>query len=248
MKKEAIATILSVASFLLGSPLFSQDFEKEFFIINAGVSVPVGQFASTTYKGTYQNQPDAGYAKLGTAGNLAYHVKIKKNLYLSFKTGFTTNNFKSNAYQYNLSNYAGNGSPFIYSYSVSATKWRNLNVSVGISNMYKLNKKNSLQLINSFYTGVCAVRTPDVAIKIKDANGLPVYPSTTQHSTASSFIWSIDLGLRYKVNPEINIIFLTSYQSTRPKFKNNPIAGNVYRFTQGMSVLNFSLATTIALD
>ncbi|MBX9734817.1 MAG: hypothetical protein K2X37_12210, partial [Chitinophagaceae bacterium] len=226
----------------LSSSCFSQINERALFLWDAGVSVPVGVFAKKSI-----TDLNSGFAQVGLSANFSYHIRIKKNHYFSFKTGINSNNFNSNSLTSSLQAQSNSNS-----YSTSTGRWSNINICIGGTDLYRLNKSNTIQLINSAYLGVSFVQSPNIIITQKNNSSGMQTTSNQASSKATAFVWSIDLGLRYNYSPKITFIFLSSYQSVRPTFRNIPITNSSgsnsnTSFSQSMSLLHFSFVTKINL-
>jgi len=233
MKKNILFIAYSFFSFFVNGQEVSEK-DKFNLIMLAGLSTPLGNYSNKSI-----SNANAGFAKTGYTGNISIQYHIFKNHYFVANISSHSNKFDGGSLANQLNAQTPN-----YLYTSTSNNWQTLSFLLGACDIYNLNKQKTLFLINRAFLGYANVHSPSIYIT-KAPIGTGVSSWTRQSdASAGSFAWSIDLGIKKRLQKNYSIFFLVNYFNTKPTFNNvttTNSSGSIsqYSFRQSISSLEF---------
>lgn len=202
-----------ITSFLFAfSVLHAQEKTSKFFAeISLGPSFPIGQFAEKDYPGLFEkDQP--GMASVGLASNVTLGYYVKENVGLLITAGYSTYKQKpARLEEYIKRNFYVDATDV----DVEAEDWKVLKVMAGGFLVTPLTE-DKLNLITKISAGICKTAVPKYSWLAYHQTG-PAFAGGTYEEVKlpTTFCYQISLGLQYKLNDRLHLLFdINSFNAT----------------------------------
>lgn len=209
MKKTV--NLITIFLFAFGALHAQQKTPKFFAEVSAGPSFPIGQFAEKEYPGIDEkDQP--GMAKTGISANVTLGYYIKENAGLLLTGGYGA--YKQNTEglsTYIKRNYYINATEV----DVDTKNWEIIKVMGGGFLVTPITE-SKLNLITKVSAGVLKATVPAYDWRAYAATG-PAFAGGSVHKykLPVTFCYQISLGLQYKLNDKLHLLFdINSFNAT----------------------------------
>ncbi|MCC6252253.1 MAG: hypothetical protein IT238_07330 [Bacteroidia bacterium] len=233
--------LLCVLFFVSGTLYAQNDSTKtlnQTFFVSAGLSAPVGDYATTNTNG--------GFAKNGFCLTGLYKIKFYKNIEFAGAYHFLNNKLNTNKLaDINSATATEQTNNNVSFTNATAGTWNVHSLTAGIGTGMNVNSK--LNIYGNIQGGVLFLRNPliETLIVIDKVS----YSSRVYATWNSSLALAANLGFIYKITQNtgfvLNISSLNSnvkgYNLKIADFGNNSYNYNTYKFSQKVSSLNFTL-------
>lgn len=206
--------------------LYSQQKDHKFFAeLSLGPSFPIGKFAGKTVKPFPDDDQPAGLAKPGLSSQFLVGYYLKENAGVLISEGSSFHAQDNSGYENYLK--AAYTTPGAGPVSVDADRksWKIIKLMAGGFLITPLNTEETLVLVTKVTAGACKTAIPAYNYKIYDSNGA-LYNAGTGDKTslAWAFCYQVSMGLKYKLNDKLHVLFdVNSFNSTpQKKYTYNP--------------------------
>ncbi|GAB1449049.1 MAG: hypothetical protein LCH37_07955 [Bacteroidetes bacterium] len=160
---------------------------KSFIGLSSGLSLPLGNFASTS-----QNNPTAGLAKAGMQIDLSGSYLFSKHIGVCGLLRYQANPVNEDAIR-DAMNPSGN--PFSIDFTLKTKPWKSFTYMAGINGIIQLNPKLSWE--NKAMIGLSTVKSPDFDLSVNFMGVNETGSISGKPSTYGSLL--LGSGLRYNV-------------------------------------------------
>ncbi|OQP56249.1 hypothetical protein [Niastella populi] len=176
---------------------------KMFAEVSFGASVPIGQFAESSYNGPLdEDQP--GMAKTGMAANVTAGIYLKENVGLLLTGGYSVNMQSEEGYRDFLSKNPVSSLSRVY---VNTGKWKMYKLMAGGFFVTPL-VDDKLNLVTKLSAGICKTAIPSYDWAITGMGGLAFSQGwVSKEKLPAMFCYQVSLGLQYNVTRRVYVLF-----------------------------------------
>lgn len=209
MKKTACLVTAFLFAFCA---LHAQEKNSKFLAeISLGPSFPIGQFAEKSYDDLYaRDQPGMATTGLATTVTLGYYIKENAGVLLT--AGYSTHKQKSEGLEeYIKRNFYVDATDV----DVNAEDWKILKIMAGGFLVTPLTE-DKLNLVTKISAGICKTAVPEFSWRAYHQTG-PAFAGGTNEEVKlpKTFCYQISLGLQYKLNNKLHLLFdINSFNAT----------------------------------
>jgi hypothetical protein len=215
MKK--IAALLTGFLFIT-SLLQAQQKQPTFFAqLSGGPSFPLGKFAGKTYEGPAEPNP-SGLAKTGLAAQLSLGYYINKSIGLLLLPGYSVHKQDPSGYNENIRSHWTPTAIRNNTINATTNSWMLMKLMAGGFLVTPLTESSELVLVTKFTAGVCKTDVPGYSYTLSDSSGKVFsFASYEKTSLPWTFCYQISVGLKYKLNNNLHLLFDISSFNAEPK-------------------------------
>lgn len=234
MKTKIITTLLLLLFAVGGYAQIGGTHRKTTLSLNIGLSTPLGDFASTS-----AGNPAAGYARMGTVGDLTYTYLMGKYFGIAAKFRFLVNPYNHKSIDEQLTTaYQSQG----IDWQVTAYRYGMGTLLAGGYGSFPITGNVSFDA--KLMAGYMLIRHPDVDARGWDGDG-DYYFVGKKMKDATGFAASLEVGLKWKVSRHLAILGNVDYYMAKPRYDEfeTSTTGNVqyHNFTQNFATLSYTL-------
>jgi opacity protein-like surface antigen len=203
--KKAVGLLTGLL--IIFSALQAQRKPARIFVeLNLGPSIPLGQFAETSYNGPVEEE-QPGMAAIGLGANVTAGYYLKENFGLLLTAGYSTNKQKEDGYREFMEK---NPAAYPSYVDVETNKWKVYKVMAGGFFITPL-VDDKLNLVTKLSAGICKTAIPSYSWAVNGTGALGGMALSMgwvgKEKLPTMFCYQVGLGLQYKLNQRIHVLF-----------------------------------------
>jgi hypothetical protein len=185
---------------------------KGFLALNAGLGLPIGNFAGTDF-----NKNDQGFAILGVNFHLANGIPLFNSHFgIATKIDFGINPVDDVALRLAFRNSINNPS-----YNYTAKSLSNYTYSTTLIGLFITLPTKRFSFDYRLQAGIMYAKTP--TLNFIASNNTLIVNSTLYETNATAFAFNIGLGVRYSIVPKLCLLFNIDYLDASPTFTSKSV-------------------------